>query len=155
MFDANVHVGGEGIPGCRDRQDWGGNKVLEMTDSEGLYLVNREMLCTGVVTRVDPRNGTKSTLDLAICNEHMIGDITEMVVDEKEEFRPMKYCVKNPTKTDHNSILMKLRVGKIANQKSIPFFNTKCETGQIRFQEIIGQANLDNLFNDVSKLSAD
>ena len=155
VCDANVHVGGEGIPGCDDKQDWGGSKVLEMIDSEGLYLVNREEICTGVVTRVDPRNGTESTLDLAICNEQMMGDITEMVVDENEDFRPNKYSVKKPTKTDHNTILLKFKVGKIENKKSVPFFNTKCEIGQIRFQENIGLVDLDDLFNDVSKISGD
>ena len=71
ICDANVHVGGAGIPGCRDTQDWGGVEMLKLINSEGLYLVNREELCKGVVTRVDPRNGTKSTLDLAICNDYI------------------------------------------------------------------------------------
>ena len=155
VCDANMHVGGEGIPGCDHKQDWGGSKVLEMIDSEGLYLVNREEICTGVVTRVDPRNGTESTLDLAICNEQMMGDITEMVVDENKDFRPNKYSVKKPTKTDHNTILLKFKVGEIENKKSVPFFNTKCEIGQIRFQEKIGLVDLNDLFNDVSKISGD
>ena len=155
VCDANVHVGGAAIPGCKDEQDWGGVKVLEIIESEGLYLVNREELCNGIVTRVDPRNGTRSTLDLAICNEHMFTNITEMVIDEKEEFRPTKYCGKKSTKSDHNTILLKLNVGKIANTKSVPFFNTRCESGQLRFQEELGQVNLDDLFNDVSKINSD
>ena len=59
--DAYVHVGGA-IPGCGDKQDWDGVELLKLVDNEGLYLLNREELCTGLVTRIDPRNGTRSTL---------------------------------------------------------------------------------------------
>ena len=47
--------------------------------------------CQGVVTRVDPRNGNKSTLDLAICNKYLIEEIQKMVIDEKAEYRPTNY----------------------------------------------------------------
>ena len=61
ILDANVHVGNAGINECEDEQDWGGKLLLSMIESEGLTLVNNLGLCNGVVTRVDPRNGTKST----------------------------------------------------------------------------------------------
>ena len=67
-----MHVGGAGVPGCADKQDWAGAELLDLIDQEGLYLLNREKVCKGVVTRIDPRYGTKSTLDLAICNEFMM-----------------------------------------------------------------------------------
>ena len=85
VFDANVHVGGAGIPGCNDKKDWGGEEMLKLIDNEGLYLLNREEICEGIVTRVDPRNGTKTTIDLAICNEFMIADVCGMKIDEEEE----------------------------------------------------------------------
>ena len=155
VCDANVHVGAPGIPNCNDKQDWGGVELLDLIDSEGLYLLNREELCRGVVTRVDPRNGTKSTLDLAICNEFMIDGITEMTIDEEEEFRPTKYGGKKTTRTDHNTILLKLKVNKIASKKSAPYFNTKCKIGQARFQEEMGGVYLDDLFNDILKIDTD
>ena len=108
-----------------------------------------------MVTRVDPRNGTKSTLDLAICNEFMIDGITEMTIDEEEEFRPTKYGGKKTTRTDYNTILLKLKVNKIASKKSAPYFNTKCKIGQARFQEEMGGVYLDDLFNDILKIDTD
>ena len=155
VCDANVHVGKDGISTCNDEQDWGGVKILELIDSEGLYLVNREKICKGVVTRVDPRNGTKSTLDLAICNEYMIDDFTEMLIDEAEEFKPTKYGVKKSTKSDHNTIVMKLKVNKLASQKPLPYFNIRCESGQVKFEEELQKVYLDDLFNDELKINDD
>ena len=65
IFDANVHVGADGVNGCEDSQDWGGVLLLSLVASEGLTIVNNLDLCDGVVTRVDPRNGKESTIDLA------------------------------------------------------------------------------------------
>ena len=50
---------------------------------------------------------------------------------------------------------MKIRVNKIANKKSIPYFNTRCESGQVKFQEEMEHVNLDELFHDVSKINSD
>ena len=153
ICDANVHVGGA-IPGCTDKQDWAGAEMLELVDNEGLYLLNREEICQGVVTRVDPRNGTRSTLDLAICNEYMIDQVSGIVIDEEEEFKPTRYANKI-TKTDHNSIIVDLKVKKIANQKSEPYFNTRCADGQARFKVEMQNAELDDLFLNVAQINAD
>ena len=153
ICDANVHIG-EAIPGCTDKQDWGGAELIKLVDSEGLHLLNREDVCHGVVTRVDPRNGTKSTLDLAICNEFMIRQVSGMVIDEKEEYKPTKYA-KKITKTDHNSIIVDLKVKKISNQKSEPYYNTRCEAGQAMFKEEMQNAELDDLFVNVDEMNAD
>ena len=156
VCDANVHVGGEGVPGCGDKQDWGGVELLRLIESEGLYLLNREKLCKGVVTRIDPRNGTRSTLDLAICNEYMISEVKDMLIDEEEEFKPTRYNTKKSTKTDHNSLILDLHVNKMAVEKSKPFFNIRCKDGQRRFQEEMQSAHqLDTLFNDKSEIDAD
>ena len=63
ICDANVHVGKEGIPGCLDTQNWGCAELMNLMVSEGLHLVNSSDICDGIVTRVDPRNGTKSTIE--------------------------------------------------------------------------------------------
>ena len=71
VFDWNVHVGSSGIKGCKDKEDWGGKLVLKMISEENLVLLNSTEICSGIVTRIDPRNGGQSTLDLAICNQFM------------------------------------------------------------------------------------
>ena len=59
VFDANVHVGAEGISKCSDKQDAGGKRLMEVVRDEGLTIINNLDLCNGVVTRVDPRNGSR------------------------------------------------------------------------------------------------
>ena len=154
ICDANVHVG-SGIAGCKDNQDWAGKMLLELIEDEGLCLVNREDICKGIVTRVDPRNGTKSTLDLAICNEFMLSHITEMVIDEAEEYKPARYSGKKVTKTDHNTILVKIEGKKIQSVKGQPYYNTKCEFGQIRFHNELEAKDLSNLFVNGDQLNKD
>ena len=85
ICDANVHVGGGVIKGCSDVQDWGGKELWSMIEEEGLSLINAMEKCSGVVTRVDPRNGSESTLDLAICNGFMVEKVSKMVIDEEGE----------------------------------------------------------------------
>ena len=112
-------------------------------------------MCKGVVTRIDPRYGTKSTLDLAICNEFMIDDVKDMVIDEKEQFKPTKYGTKKTTKTDHNSIILDLKVKKTVREKGKAFFNTRCEAGQTKFHEEMQNADLDDLFIDKLEMNKD
>ena len=109
IFDANVHVGKEGVSACDDIQDAGGKMLLSVVKDEGLTIVNNLSLCNGVVTRVDPRNGTKSTIDLAICNTFMMDKLDQMTIDEKGEWRLKRYG-KTVTSTDHNTILVKLKL---------------------------------------------
>ena len=75
IFDANVHVGSEGVSKCEDKQDVGGRMLLSLVKEEGLTNINDLEICNGIVTRVDPRNGTRSTIDLAICNTFMADKI--------------------------------------------------------------------------------
>ena len=103
--DANVHVGSEAIAKCRDKQDWGGKMLMSMIEKDGLTLVNNLDICNGVVTRVDPRNGSESTLDLVICNTFMDNDIKSMDIDENGDLKLRKYG-KKVTETDHNTIVV-------------------------------------------------
>ena len=71
ILDANVHVGKKVVKGGVEEQDWGGETFMKMIYEENLVLLNALDLCSGVITRVDPRNGNGSTLDLAVCNQFM------------------------------------------------------------------------------------
>ena len=154
ICDANVHIGRE-IPGCQDVQDWAGAEMLHMIREEGLHLLNSEKLCEGIVTRVDPRNGTKSTLDLAICNEFMIAEVQKMCIDETEMYRPTKYVGKKVTKTDHNSIIINIKVNKIASKLNESYLNTKCQEGAVIFKEEIDNAELDDIFINAENMDDD
>ena len=138
VFDANVHVGGEVIDGCEDKQDWGGKKLLEMVNDEGLTIVNSLDLCHGIVTRVDPRNGTESSIDLALCNTFMLQYVVEMEIDEDEKWKMKKYG-KKVTQTDHNTIKVQLKFKRNGsnNTEVTTRYNLKNDEAKVRMQENI------------------
>ena len=102
VFDSNVHVGPMGINKCKDKTDWGGKMLIQMIRENDLLLVNNWEICEGVVTRVDPRNGTQTTLDLAICNHFMKDKVIGIKIDEYGLIRPTRYGKDKVTSTDHN-----------------------------------------------------
>ena len=131
VCDANVHIGGNVIKGCNDVQDWGGKELWSMIQEEGLSLLNATDICSGVVTRVDPRNGTESTIDIAICNGFMVNKVREMGIDEEGEFKLKNYG-KKITCSDHNTITMKLDVQRLTSSKSDKMvkYNTRNADGR-------------------------
>ena len=145
-----VHVGGVEIDGCEDAQDWGGKEFMGMLKDEGLTLINSSDLCTGVVTRIDPRNGRKSTIDLAVCNTFMLNKITKMNIDEIGNLALKSYG-KKVTQSDHNTITLALDMqhqgsGKVAKKRKYNTNNT--EAREKMKLEISGDVVLDNLFRD-------
>ena len=150
ICDANVHVGGDVIPGCCDAQDWGGKELFSMLSEEGLILVNSRDICDGIVTRVDPRNGSVSTIDLAICNSYMIDRISSMKIDQRGDLTLQKYG-KVTTSTDHNTIILKLNVPKCNRTKieKVVKYNTRNADARERMKlEIQSDVVIDNLFRD-------
>ena len=151
--DANVHVGGEVIRGCYDKQDWGGQMLMEMVEKEGLTLVNSLDICNGVVTRVDPRNGTQSTIDIVIVNTFMLKNVQSMDIDEAGSLKLKRYG-KKVTETDHNTITVKLAVDPViieSEGQKEKIFNVRNIDERKRMQSLIEQGNVfDSLFTDNS-----
>ena len=150
IFDANVHVGKPAINKCEDKQDWGGKVLVKMIDEEGLTLINSCDLCDGVITRVDPRNGTPSTIDLAICNAFMIEKVVGMKIDEDGQWKLKKYAAKI-TETDHNTIVVRLRFEKslLVQEPVCTKFNVRNSEARCKLQNnVTNDMKLDMLFHD-------
>ena len=140
VFDANAHLG-DIIHGCVDVQDWGGQVLLKMIEEENLVLLNSLDICEGVATRIDPRNGRRTTIDYAVCNQHCVSKIVEMKIDEDERFKPTNYAsvVK---KTDHNTILLKTKINRSPKKKSTPYLYTKDAEGRELFRKYVVDSDL-------------
>ena len=143
IFDANVHVGGEVIKGVAEKQDFGGKELLKLVNDENLVLLNSLDLCSGVITRVDPRNGNGSTIDLAICNQFMVGKVSDMIIDEDGVYKPTNYA-QNIKQTDHNSITLKLNIDRCPKRKPQPYINLHDSEGKLRFKEFIEKTDTDS-----------
>lgn len=142
IFDSNVHVGKTVVLGSTEDQDRGGKILMKMISEENLVLLNAMDLCSGVITRVDPRNGNGSTLDLAICNQFMCDNICEMKIDEDQNFIPTNYA-STIKKTDHNTIVVKMVVDKIPKAKPSTYVNTRDNEGRESFKNFIELSNID------------
>ena len=66
--------------------------VEKLITDENLVLLNSLELCSGVITRIDPRNGNGSTIDLAICNQFMSDKVLDMSIDESEIIYVGDHC---------------------------------------------------------------
>lgn len=147
VCDANVHVGGKWIKGCGDKEDWGGKMLMETLQDEGLVLINSMDMCEGVVTRVDPRNGTCTTLDLVICNSYMSGKLCSMKIDEEGLIKPTNYGKDKVTVTDHNTITIKLSIEKIVKSKDPSFYQLRSAEGREQYiQNIDTDMCLETIF---------
>ena len=155
IFDANVHVG-DVIKGCADKQDWGGKEIMKLVNDENLTLLNSLDLCSGVITRVDPRNGKGSSIDLAICNQFFIDKVIKMKIDEEQDFIPTNFCAKVNKKTDHNTIILKVKIDKCPKKKPVPYYNLKDCEGKANFKTYLENIDLESYMkhnpgNDIQK----
>ena len=141
IFDANAHVGKNVIKGCVENQDWSGKVLMKMIEDENLVLLNTLDLCEGVITRVDPRDGKGTTIDLALCNQFLASKIIEMKIDEEDIYKPTNYA-STTKKTDHNTILVKTRIDRCPVRKGTPYLNTNDCEGQDRLRKYIVESNL-------------
>ena len=150
IMDANVHVGGSVINGCDDEQDWGGKVLMDIINEENLVLMNSEDICSGVITRIDPRNGHGTTLDLVIVNKYVHSKVNEVTIDEKGIWKPANYQAKIKKSTDHNTIVLKAKIERCPKQKPRSYLDTKSETGRELFcQKLSDRKNvIETLFNN-------
>ena len=142
VFDANVHLG-TSIKGCKDSQDWGGKLLWEIVREENLVVLNNEDICNGIITRVDPRNGNGSTIDLAICNQYLVSKVCKMNIDQAERYRPTNYS--NGKKTDHNTIFLNLKIEKSKKMKPTPYVNYNNKNGQEAFKGFLQSTDFEKL----------
>ena len=155
IFDANVHVGSNAIKDCKDHQDWGGKMLMDILNREGIILLNNADLCKGIVTRVDPRNGHQSTLDLALCNILMLDKVKGMQIDEDGTHKLKRYG-KKTCETDHNSICIQLEVSLADTQQehgpSKKIFNLRNLNERNKLEKFINKGSLfDSLFTDTCR----
>ena len=102
------------------------------------------------MTRVDPRNGTESTIDLAICNSFLLNNICEMKIDEDGQWKLKKYAAKKVTQTDHNTIILKLKFIKslLVEESPQKKYNVRNSEARLKMQENIKcDATFDYLFS--------
>ena len=149
IMDANVHVGSAGISGCKDKQDWAGKMLLSLLKDEGIILLNDRDLCKGMVTRVDPRNGTESSIDLALCTSLLVDSVKHVEIDEAGQWKLRKYTKNKVTATDHNTMISTLKFDKdlLVKQNLEKRYNVRNDDARRQLQlNVNNNVVLENLF---------
>ena len=90
-----------------------------------MVIINKEKeICKGLWTRVQSQE--RSILDYVLTNSKLLSTVTEMIVDENEQYNVFKFKKSGKTYSDHISILIKLNlIAAIEKQKKNRII-TKC-----------------------------
>ena len=74
-----------------------------------MVIIKKEKeVCKGLWTRV--KGQERSTLDYVLTNSKLLSTVTEMIVDENKQHSAFKLEKSRKTYSDHNSILLKLKI---------------------------------------------
>ena len=156
--DFNAHVGNDesGINGNNEKINRNGKKIRELIERRNLTLLNSTELCKGLWTRVS--KDEKSIIDLAICNEPMLTQIHEMVVDEERQnviSRVRKIAGKFvEIPSDHNTITITIEGDITKTNTREVIWNVSNERDQQRFNKITETVTMHenwNNFKDINK----
>ena len=67
---------------------------------------------------------------------------------EQGSYKPTNYETK-VKKTDHNTIILKIKIDKCVKSKPEPYINTNNENDREIFKQLIIEADIDRLFNNM------
>ena len=108
LGDFNAKIGSDnfGIPNGDANISRSGQLLRRLIHNCHLDILNSSTVCTGVWTRINTKNvNQKSILDYALASKSLTPFVTEMLIDEEEEY---KLFGKN--KSDHNTIILKINL---------------------------------------------
>ena len=86
-----------------------GKLLKEVFENHNLVLLNESTKCNGKITRQNTKNlEEKSAIDFIVCSESIEENIISMSIDEEGLIK-----IKGKTETDHNTILLNIKVDNI------------------------------------------
>ena len=117
QLDANAHLGSNIIKGDPNKMNSNGimfNDFLKRNPA--ITVVNSLKLCEGLITRrrETTRGIEESVLDFFIVNEKMVQYLTQIRIDEKEQYVLTNFVQKNKNKgvkkSDHRTLILDLNI---------------------------------------------
>ena len=104
-FNAKVGCGQEGIKDGDKNISRNGKMLLEMIGHSSMAIMNTTAVCQGKWTRVNSQNEQeKSILDYVLASPSISSAITDITIDENEDYK----LFSAKTKTDHNTIVLNI-----------------------------------------------
>ena len=157
-FNAKVGIGEGGIKNNHPEMSTSGKILKNLNERRNLSIMNNENITQGTWTREDP-NGKKSILDYVISNEILKHQITNIKIDEDHNFKLSRYRKqkgkKIETKSDHNTILIKMREAK-SNNPTVKhqIWNIKNEEAWNNFKNDTENINIKESWNNQVEINA-
>ena len=157
--DINAHIGNDclGVEGNTSKVNKSGEILRSFVERRELTIINNTDICCGKWTREDPKGG-KSILDLAICNQNLIGQITRMSIDEDHKLKLIRRKKKASqyidVKSDHNSITLEVIIDEenTKNQQT-KYWNIKDENGWLNYQQETSKMHMKVKWDDHEDLN--
>ena len=157
--DINAHIGNDclGVEGNTSKVNKSGEILRSFVERRELTIINNTDICCGKWTREDPKGG-KSILDLAICNQNLIGQITKMSIDEDHKLKLIRRKKKASqyidVKSDHNSITLEVIIDEenTKNQQT-KYWNIKDENGWLNYQQETSKMHMKVKWDDNEDLN--
>ena len=157
QLDANSKLGKNVIPKDTKDQSPNGAVLADILDRNALIVANSlETKCSGVITRRRSIEGRvkESVIDYVIISADLLGDIEELIIDEKQEHALTKIThSKNTVKrvtSDHNVMLTKfsLTMAKMNPPQKVEVFNFRDKVSQEKFKVATSNCpSLSDVFN--------
>ena len=113
--------------------------MINLTNNFNLKILNKSPKCKGKWTRVNTNN-EKSIIDYAPCIQALYTNLITITIDEEQSYK-----LNGKSKTDHNSIIIKINKSLSMVKKKIDSYQWKINsnTNWTRFRETM-QNNIIN-----------
>ena len=118
-----------------------GKRLINLTNNFNLKIRNKSPKCKGKWTRVNTKNeNEKSIIDYALCTQALDTNLNTITIHEEENYK-----LNGKSKTDHNSIIIKINKSISMVKKKIDSYQWKINsnTNWTRFRETM-QNNINN-----------
>ena len=118
-----------------------GKRLINLTNNFNLKILNKNPKCKGKWTRIDTKNeNEKSIIDYSLCTQALYTNLNTITIDEEENYK-----LNGRSKTDHNSIIIKINKSTSMVKKKIDSYQWKINsnTNWTRFRETM-QNNIIN-----------
>ena len=142
LGDFNGHLGFLGP----QKINKNGKKLLDLSEKYNLSIINLDTNCLGEITW--QQGNMKSAIDFALCNQRMLNNLIEMIIDEEWEILKI---------SDHNLINLTFKYDSLNNynnSKNIITYNKKSDVAIHKYlTDIVINIKKDNNDIDMNKLN--
>ena len=114
-INAKIGNGEQDIPNGDPIITPNGKRLINLTNNFNLKILSKRLKCKGKWTRINTKNeNKKSIIDYALCTQALYRNLNTITIDEEGNYK-----LNGKSKTDHNSIIVKINKSTTMVKKKI------------------------------------